>query len=485
MTHPEPHDLTALAYGLIEGAERDALLEHVAECDACRGVYDSYRDEQAAVRDSILADARSGAAEAKALESTLRMIGGLDSESEAPKRGRVIRMPLWLIAAEVAAVLAVAVGLFFILKPDDTADGETVMVADRDRAPAEVEHGVAYVQDDEGVWKQADAVPVDEWVRTGDRTFAFRLNDGAHTRLEPGSVFRITLEGDATPVIHMLRGNGTIDTSDVKRLTYVRAGETGFYAAPGTSYAMTCEDDGEGGTALRSWAVPTSIKVRVLDGDVMVRTDGEFSHVPLRRGEEFEWDGVRGGSVKVGEQSMSVRHPGGDFSGEQGRVMLVSGDKLKLLMPRFEEWQERWGATPTDKYPLRMDELRRQMEFVRLRIAETEGLEIDVRIDAPTGVHDTLEINDVGRDISLKIVSRGETVSIVVRTAGRVNRYDGDSFEALKRQVDEDISAYLDGVKHRVDDEGLVRIEGFTNHTGRKITVTQKSVQHATDQSGE
>src|SRR5687767_4173085 len=99
MQHPFEHDITALAYDLVEGAERDTLLEHLASCDQCRALYDGYRDEQVTVRDAIVRDARSGAAEAKALETTLRFLDGAEVANQ--KGGRLIRFPLWLIAVEV------------------------------------------------------------------------------------------------------------------------------------------------------------------------------------------------------------------------------------------------------------------------------------------------------------------------------------------------------------------------------------------------
>ena len=63
MQHPEDHDITALAYDLIEGPEREALLGHLAECDRCRAVYDSYRDEQVAVREAIVHPSQEGVEE--------------------------------------------------------------------------------------------------------------------------------------------------------------------------------------------------------------------------------------------------------------------------------------------------------------------------------------------------------------------------------------------------------------------------------------
>ena len=112
--HPEPHDLTALAYGLVEAPERDARLEHLAACASCRDAYDGMREEQTAVREAVIRDARSGPAEARALERTLLMLEGATIPS--PKTGGILRLFAWPM--RVAALIVLAAGLLFLLKPE-------------------------------------------------------------------------------------------------------------------------------------------------------------------------------------------------------------------------------------------------------------------------------------------------------------------------------------------------------------------------------
>ena len=239
MQHPEAHDLTALAYGMIEGPEREQLLEHVSTCDACRELYDSFRTEQADVRDSIMRDARSGASEARALEATLGMLKAIDTP--AP-RGRLLRIPMWFIAAEVAAVLAVAIALLFVLKPSD--DPELVPVADAARAPANVDGGVVYVSDRKGDWLPADGVPLDEVVKAGDgQILRLTMADGSRAVLEPGSLFRVGYDtvNHGRPLVYLLSGDGEIDTADAPENVFVLAGETGFLAMPNARWLSTAQ----------------------------------------------------------------------------------------------------------------------------------------------------------------------------------------------------------------------------------------------------
>ena len=510
MTHPEPHDLTALAYGLIEGDERDALLEHLSDCDACREVYDSYRDEQVTVRDSILADARSGAAEAKALESTLRMLGAIDtvevSQQEEEKRGRpvrhaqgrLIRMPMWLIAVEVAAVLVVALGLFLLLNPDNTDNDkeETVAVAEQDRAPAEVEQGVAYVQDNRGDWKQADAVPVDEWVKTGDGVFAFTLSDGSRTELEPNSMFRISLEDGTAPIVYMLHGNGTIDTGNVAIPTYVRAGETGFYAGPGAKIEMICEGDGV--VRPRTWTAPKSVKARVLKGDVMVYSDGKMKYIPLKTGEELKWDGEEGFQFKMtkagaflvpsGTASFHLLpfdpHGEGETPVDGGVQAAELRKHIEVMLPRYQEWDSRWEGSPKWKgnHEKRMQEMQKALEEMReqleteLREIEGEFEGIDVEIEGDIYDVSVLAFEDLGFTITL--VSDGKRLKVDMMTPdGKTTTHQADSIEKLKESLKPEIAELLDGVETERDDDGNLRIRGVES-SGQTVKIKSRSRSH-------
>lgn len=435
MQHPFEHDITALAYDLldhVDGGEREALLEHLSGCDQCRAAYDSFRNEQVTVRDAIVSDARSGAAEAKALEATLAMLGTL--EAPAQKRGRLLRLPAWLIIGEIAAVLLVSLGLFFLLKPDDT-ETDVIPVAEADRAPATIESGVAYVQNNGGEWKAAEAVPVDQWVKTGAETFSVQITGGPRAEFEPNSVFRISLQdgSQSQPVVFVLHGNGVIDTAGVSNDVLVRSGGTGFYTMPNARLSLACE--GEAGQALRSWSTPSTVRARVVDGDVVLWTsDQPMGHLPLRRGEVVEW---KNGDFKVSldnevELELLV---GTQFFFSESNV--VDGDKLRFLLPRLKEFEKR--ADVQHGYMERMRHDRVQLERTLVELEATLNLQQSVIIK---------------EGLTLTLSTDGDALTLVVRDAKGSTTYVRKSVEDLKTAVPERIGEMLDDFKIKIDDKG-------------------------------
>jgi hypothetical protein len=406
MQHPFEHDITALAYDLVEGAERESLLEHLAECDACRALYDSFRDEQLAVRDAIVSDARSGAAEAKALESTLAMIGTM---GETEKRGRIIRMPLWLLAAEVAAMLVVAIGLIFLLKPDEPVE-TVVPVAEVDRAPATIESGVAYVQTPVGEWKPAEAVPVDQWVKAGPEKFALQLAGGTRAELAPDSVFRISFEnGQDVPIVYMLRGEGVIDSANVSYDALVRGGDASFYTMPGARLQLNCEAENQ---PLRSWSAPLAVRARVLTGDVFLASQAlPQGRLPLRAGETFEW--------KPSDMSLTAEGETIYFDFATLFAGEVEGDdaQLNVLLKRIEDGRDR-----NQKYSMQ-----------RLVVGELDG--------------DQQYVILIVDDTTLTVSTDGTTLSAVVKAPTANSSYEAKSVEALRAAVPARIAEILDGIE--------------------------------------
>lgn len=341
--HPEPHDLTALAYDMIEGPQRIELLEHLAVCDACRATYDSYRTEQTIVRDAIVRDARSGASEAAALERTLTAIA---AGGEAKPRGRTIRLAWWLVAAEVAAVAVIALGLFVFMNPgSDTQDPTVVPIADSRRAPAKVSEG-DFLVSQEGGWKPASALPMDTWVMAGPQALSFELPDGSVAELDRESVFRLAKDDSGGElVLFMLVGEGRLNAGRSVPSTRLRAGDAGFQAMPGASVQVSCEADGldwrGSPDTLLSWSRPSRVKGTVMDGDVvMIPMTRGMKSVPMQGGEVVRW--TPAGFEGSGNEMMRFAyagHTGGTDGGPNAEAIVMIRQRLDGMRSRLDDKQ--------------------------------------------------------------------------------------------------------------------------------------------------
>ena len=467
MQHPEDHDITALAYDLIEGPEREALLGHLAECDRCRAVYDSYRDEQVAVREAIVRDARSGAAEAKALESTLKMLGAIDAPEEeaTSKRGRLLRMPVWVLAAEIAAMAVVAVGLFFILKPgpDNTPnDNGVIPVAKADRAPASVDEGVVYVRDTQGEWKQADAMPVDEWVRAGDsQPVSFTLANGSKAELQPNAVFRIALESaGGEPVVYLLHGDGTFDTRNIDSNVLVRTGDASFVTMPGARVQFECKLNQADRQSPRQWSRPTYVGARVLDGDVVLRpTQRGHEIVPLRNGEKLEWNDGEMQIIELSGEPVSIPFEpwfGPNQTDEDNPFQIQMRLRLEELLKRIQQ-----EGRPVNKD---MKDLEKELKEIELKFGN---------LKTPTDIHEPAILKD-GETI-FTVSSDGKQITVAIFDSTGSEIYSANSVEALKAKVPERYHEKLNGLKFKTDDKGNIRVIGGDSKGGIKIKIEQHS----------
>ncbi len=287
MQHPEPHDLTALAYGLIEGAERDGMLEHLAQCDQCRAVYDSYRDEQALVREAVVRDARSGPAEARALERTLVMLGAAESVEQQPA-GKLLRVPLWMIVTQAAALIVVAVGLFLILKPEP----QVMRVAAADRAPAMLEQGEVLVEYG-GEWRKADALPAESWARVGAQPVSLALDDGSRVQLKEDTVFRLSCQEAQPPVLEVHNGVSKVMTAALTQFI-VRAGDANIHMMPGSMSDVTCNPVDsfwrDNPRFAGSWNRVNSVHASIQRGEAWMRASTpEFAEAAFVAGDSFTW----------------------------------------------------------------------------------------------------------------------------------------------------------------------------------------------------
>jgi hypothetical protein len=453
MQHPETHDITALAYGLIEGPEREALLTHLSECDDCRAVYDSYREEQASVRDAIVRDARSGAAEASALESTLRMLGGLDS---VKPRGRLLRLPRWVLVAEVAAVLAVAVGLFFILRPD--TEPEFVPIAEELRAPATVDGGVVYVSDRQGEWKPAEAVPEDEWVMAGgEHELALSLADGSRATIQPGGVFRIGRDADALLTVHILRGNGVIDSGDAGSKLFVRSGDAGFFAFPHARLSIVSEAAGDA-RVFRAWDMPGRVNAAVQSGNVVLWPEsGGYGKLPLRIGDLVEWTPR---DLKVTSSSGQTLPVHMDAEGGADAYTVAMRD----IEPRLAEFRRQLEALPFAGNR-RMLELRRHF---LVPLEASDGRDTT-----------TIVVTDGHSTRTVEVSTDGRTFRVAITDGDLRSSFEGSDLESLKPSVPGNIRKLLDDVNVERDADGNWRIRGadVKAGSGTKLIVRTTSTR--------
>jgi hypothetical protein len=427
MQHPEAHDLTALAYGMIEGPEREQLLAHLSTCDACRELYDSFRTEQADVRDSIMRDARSGASEARALEATLGMLKAIDTP--AP-RGRLLRIPMWFIAAEVAAVLAVAVALLFVLKPSD--DPELVPVADAARAPANVDGGVVYVSDRKGDWLPADGVPLDEIVKAGDgQILRLTMADGSRAVLEPGSLFRVGYDtiNHGRPLVYLLSGDGEIDTADAPENVFVLAGETGFLAMPNARFALKLERE--------NTAMPARVMAQVMNGDVVAWPEhAGFTPVAMQHGERGEWT----------PEGMRL------FEAGSARFMLVN-DLNSEQIKRFDSIIGRLSVADMPKADPRALHLRRTLE-VRREAFEVGNQVVEIKVRATSMDKFVFAANDE----SLTLSSNGTSLVMTLLAKSGSSQFERRSFDELLPLVPEQFIEDVRKLEARHDSNGKLRI---------------------------
>lgn len=273
MSHPEPHNLTALAYGMLEEAERRSVLEHVHLCDACREVYDSYMEEQALVRDVLFRDARSGPAEARALERTLAALQAAGDAPPAPAgMARIYRLVTWRLVARVAAVLALAVGLLLVLKPLPRGDSGPVEILAENQAPTTVVSGELQVPV-EGQWKRASAVPVNEWVLAGpDQALTLAFEDGSQAEIAPSAVFRVVNQDGADRAsLIVLHGGGKFTAGRGGRIPALRSTEGEFVMLPGAVVEFDAQFGQDASwrpdaAAVRAWMDPRRLNVHVSSG---------------------------------------------------------------------------------------------------------------------------------------------------------------------------------------------------------------------------
>jgi hypothetical protein len=300
MKHPEPHDLTALAYALVPSPEREQLLEHIASCDACRETYDAAFEEQALVRDVMFEEVRSGEAETRALDRVLQALKTGEAVTEE-KQGNVFSLfSPFAIGLQIAAALAIAVGVFYVAVvlpgngATETPSGGAPRVETAAKDEIKVEGGdllvatATDIEPDKATWTKSKAVPLGVWCRNDSAAPVSFTIEGADLSFNNGACFQLQPKGGQVSV-YVLRGDASVTNSD--QILCLRTNTNDFWAMPGSTFDVAC--DASFNYAERGREVPASRDQTVVSAEV---SKGEVFYVPYGDA----WESPRRGVVRAG-----------------------------------------------------------------------------------------------------------------------------------------------------------------------------------------
>ncbi len=383
-THPQPHDLTALAYALVPSPEREALLEHLAQCDACREAYDVAFEEQADVRSVLLEESRSGEAEARALDRVLQSLKALSEPVREPA-GKLYSLPRpAFYALEIAAALLVCAGIFYVAVvipggesvPSEVASTGTgegaltdpgVTIPEGKPPTARIDSGSAMVAVDveQNNWTPAREIPLNTWTRNDGQAPVVLSYDNTSLNFETGSCFML----QADPVnkdqiaVFVLRGEANM-TANNQRSLRILTNNADFVAAPGASFEIECNavfnfrNFSRRGKDVPSTTSQALTRASVENGDVMLVPVGEVWEAPqlglLERGQQVELRAVerqlvRDGATKnvrlikaIGaslghDKSAGIENYLGKLDPDSRRQLKTLSDELKVLRAKLEE----------------------------------------------------------------------------------------------------------------------------------------------------
>jgi hypothetical protein len=305
-------------------------------------------------------------------------------------------------------------------------------------------------------------MPMDEWMLVADsRPLSFTMADGSKAQLEKDAVFRISVDG-GQPVVYMLHGNGEIDAGKLSTEVFVRAGETGFSAAPGARIKLQCTADGEFDPAqVRAWSRPQMVNAQVVSGDVVLKSEQQgFYFVPLRDGEKVEW---KRGDFRVfeadgnelGLPTKAMRWTEGFGQGmdeaELMQIQLLFRKELRSLEPRMNEFKQRLEKAKGEHPRYKADIDRQMKELDRV----LESLQVEVVVGG-----DDVIFFQIG-DESMTVSTDGETVKVTVsgKTTGSVT-YRANSPEAVRELMPEHLKEYFDGIDFERDADGRLNMNG-------------------------
>lgn len=403
MNHPEPHDLTALAYALVPSPEREQLLEHIASCDACREAYDAAFEEQALVRDVMFEEVRSGEAEARALEKVLLALkNGAKTEQPEEAQGKVLSLfSPWGIALQIAATLAIAAGVFYVAVVMPSNETPVAPSSDsgavaKDEIP--VKSGDVMVladgapELDSGRWSSASSVPVGVWCRNDNKaplTFSF---NGADLQFETGAYFQLQ-PNNGDVAVYMLRGDASV--SNATRMLNVITNTNEFRALPGSTFDVECQYafvPSQRGKEVLAPEGQTLVQAEVKKGEVIFVPSGET------------WASPRGGVLRAGRK-LDVQNSGGQAQGVNVRLQ-------RQLRAEGAEYDQKMLDEALGKLKELQPKAHAEL-IIRLRNLEQQVVDLhDAEIVLKVVLDNKLELTQRNNSVEIKDPKRAVTLTI-------------------------------------------------------------------------
>ena len=409
MNHPEPHDLTALAYALVSGPEREQLLEHIAACDACREAYDAAFEEQALVRDVMFEEVRSGEAEARALDKVLQALKSGKAVTEEKQAKMLNLFSPFAIGLQIAAALMIAAGVFYVavIVPDQDvsqAPEETVGDAGGSTAKADIRvkggnlvvAAPTDIEPDNAKWTRSNEVPLGVWCQTISETPVNFTLDGANLSFNTGACFQLQPAGDQVSV-YLLRGDANLSNTD--QVLRVLTNTNEFRAMPGSKFGLACDSSfnySQRGKQVPALNEQPLVRAEVSKGEVFVVPYGEV------------WDQPVGGVLSAGKhvRIKSVEsNNGGTFF-----VRRVRADGGEQSLQGLEDALKRYKEVDPKGYAemrVLLDKCEAQLKQVELTLRVVVD---NVVLEQKNG---RVEISDEKRSIVLVIDNENYLVADV------------------------------------------------------------------------
>ena len=208
MSHPLERDLNALAYGLVEGKEREELIEHIQACPECCAFHDECAEEAAIVGQAVLEDSGYGSAAAQSLDRALRRL----EDAEAGRGGKVVAFPRrWVRLSEIAAGIAIVAGLVLVMNATIGLENQPNLGP---TVPTQIINGTAFAVADSGDWNEVEVLPLNRPIRSGDgETLEIELLESrARVTLDDKGAFQLEKLKSGTVSLRWLAGSGRVET---------------------------------------------------------------------------------------------------------------------------------------------------------------------------------------------------------------------------------------------------------------------------------